>query len=155
VSFQKIVEAEEQGVLYYDPEKCSGCLFCMIVCSFKHFKVISEDKSHVKVFPNPDKPAYFISAHCAHCEYPACEAACPVNAIRKDEKGIVKINTMQCIGCRSCNFACPISIPHYDPILKISLKCDLCEGDPWCVKFCTTGALHYIPRKEARKLTRS
>ena len=69
--------------------------------------------------------------------------------------GIVKINTMQCIGCRSCNFACPISIPHYDPILKISLKCDLCEGDPWCVKFCTTGALHYIPRKEARKLIKS
>ncbi|MCX8176324.1 MAG: 4Fe-4S binding protein, partial [Candidatus Bathyarchaeota archaeon] len=92
---QKIVKSEEQGVLYYNPEKCSGCLLCMVVCSFKHFKIISEDKSHVKVFPNPDKFAYFISAHCAHCEYPACEASCPVNAIRKDEKGIVKINTTQ------------------------------------------------------------
>ena len=156
MSLQKTILAEEQKVLFYDPEKCSGCLFCVIACSFYHFGEISLEKSHVEVFSDLDRTSYFISAHCAHCEFPACESACPVNAIKKDpEKGIVKINTMECIGCKACNFGCPISIPHYDSAAKVSYKCDLCDGDPWCVKFCTTGAIQYLPRKEARKLVKT
>jgi Fe-S-cluster-containing hydrogenase component 2 len=24
------------------------------------------------------------------------------------------------------------------------VKCDLCEGDPYCVKYCETGAIQYV-----------
>jgi len=45
--------------------------------------------------------------------------------------------------------ACPygnISI-HKDE--RKMLKCDLCGGDPECVKFCATGAIQYVRREIA------
>jgi Fe-S-cluster-containing dehydrogenase component len=29
------------------------------------------------------------------------------------------------------------------------MKCELCGGDPQCVRFCPTGALKFMPKKEA------
>ena len=29
------------------------------------------------------------------------------------------------------------------PEKKVVIKCDLCDGDPVCVKFCPTGAIKY------------
>jgi len=29
------------------------------------------------------------------------------------------------------------------------VKCDLCEGEPYCVKYCETGALRYIEAEDA------
>ena len=146
---------KEQLVLYFDEEKCSGCLSCMIACSYSHFGVIDLTKAHIRIVENPDKPASFIAAHCAHCEHPICEASCPTGALKKSEEtGIVTINEMLCIGCKSCNYACPLSMPWFDEEAGVSRKCDLCQelGYPRCVMFCTTGALKLIPRVEARKL---
>ncbi len=28
--------------------------------------------------------------------------------------------------------------------IPITIKCDLCKGDPYCVKFCVPGALQFI-----------
>ena len=32
---------------------------------------------------------------------------------------------------------------------KVACKCDLCGGDPQCVKFCISGALQYVEAEEA------
>lgn len=146
------MDEKSQKVLLYDPKKCSGCLYCMIVCSYSHFYEISLEKAHLEVVRNPFDENSFINAHCAHCHYPYCEAACPTDpkAIYKDEKtGFVLINPSLCIGCKSCNYACPLSIPHFDETLKVSVKCDACEGDFLCAKYCSTGALRVVTREEA------
>ena len=139
-------------VLLFDPRRCTGCRSCEVACSFKHYSVCDYTKSHIRHFFDPPT-GNFETAHCQHCEDPLCEAACPTEAIRKDlTTGIVKINPLKCIGCQACNFACPLSIPRFDAERRVSAKCDLCDGDPECVKFCSTRALRYMSRDEARRL---
>jgi Fe-S-cluster-containing dehydrogenase component len=76
-----------------------------------------------------------------------------VDAIHKDdETGIVKINSIECIGCQTCNIVCPPRIPKFFPERKVSIKCDLCDGDPACVKYCSTMAISYVTREEADKI---
>ena len=36
----------------------------------------------------------------------------------------------------------------YDPETKKATKCDLCAGDPQCVKVCPSGALSYVPWRD-------
>ena len=57
--------------------------------------------------------------------------------------GIWNIDDGQCIGCGTCAEECPFGaiIVHQDS--KSPFKCDLCKGDPACVKSCPTGALKY------------
>jgi Fe-S-cluster-containing hydrogenase component 2 len=32
---------------------------------------------------------------------------------------------------------------HFENLQHVAVKCDLCGGDPKCVKNCMAGALHY------------
>ncbi|MHA1835683.1 MAG: 4Fe-4S dicluster domain-containing protein [Candidatus Odinarchaeia archaeon] len=144
---------DEQKVLFYDPELCSGCSYCMLACSYEHFKVLDYNLSNLWIYPDPDRPFYYIGIHCSHCDDPICMAACPVEAISKDEEtGWVTIDQTKCIGCRTCNIMCPISAPWKNQERKVSFKCDFCKGDPKCAKFCPTGAISVKTRKEAREL---
>lgn len=143
----------DQQVIVFDPEKCTGCTYCMISCSFKHYGLTSFGKSHIKIIDNPERPKIgFIGIHCIHCEDPHCLASCPVEAITKDDRtGLVNINSTKCIGCKACMIACPISNPSFDEERRVVVKCDFCDGDPLCVKFCTAEALKKTTRGLARK----
>ena len=44
-----------------------------------------------------------------------------------------------------CIIACPFGGPSIDPFDRSTVKCDLCDGDPECVKFCPNEALKFIP----------
>ena len=49
-----------------------------------------------------------------------------------------------CMGCRMCMVACPFGAITFDMDRRQVIKCDLCgSDDPWCVRFCETGALTY------------
>ena len=139
-------------ILVHDPSKCTGCCQCMIACSYKHFKVFDLNQALLYVNEDPTQPGRFINAHCSHCIHPMCMAACPKDAIYRDEKGIVRISPLKCVGCGICSYACPISIPRKHPRLNIYVKCDLCDGDPMCVKMCSAEALKLLPREEAFKV---
>jgi Fe-S-cluster-containing hydrogenase component 2 len=58
------------------------------------------------------------------------------------------VDTDLCIGCGMCSIACPLGGITVDADAGHAVKCDLCGGDPLCVKFCAYGALTYIPRHE-------
>ncbi len=43
-----------------------------------------------------------------------------------------------------CFLFCPSGAISIDPNTLLPIKCDLCGGDPECVKACPTGALDFI-----------
>ena len=145
-------KSAEQLVLFYDPDRCTGCRFCMISCAVGHYNELNMDKALLFTFFDEGKEL-FESAQCQHCEDPVCLNSCPEEAIEKDEdSGIVTINPMKCIGCGICVQSCPISNPWMNEDLSIAVKCDFCDGDPKWAKYCYPRATRVMTREEAYKL---
>jgi Fe-S-cluster-containing hydrogenase component 2 len=70
---------------------------------------------------------------------------CPVKAISRDEDlQYVKVDYDICIGCRSCVAVCPFGAMSYNTKDKQVFKCDLCDGDPQCVRFCDRKAVDFV-----------
>jgi Fe-S-cluster-containing dehydrogenase component len=142
-------------VIIHDPDKCTGCGQCMIGCAYKHYKTFDRRWGLLYVNESPDRKGFYVNANCQHCVYPMCLASCPKDAIYKNEKGIVMIAPMLCVGCGTCNQACPIAVPRLDEERMVFVKCDFCDGDyPACVQMCSTNALSLLPRKEAFELVK-
>jgi Fe-S-cluster-containing dehydrogenase component len=43
-----------------------------------------------------------------------------------------------------CIFVCPFGAPSFDPVDRVTIKCDICEGDPQCAKFCPSEAIQFL-----------
>lgn len=140
-------------VLAVDPNLCTGCRVCELVCSLNKEGECNPRKSRIRVL-KMDKEGFDFPLFCQHCGEPLCREVCPVNAITRDGKtGAMVLNEKVCIGCRSCSLACPFGVISYDSEKGVSRKCDLCEGEPKCVMFCETGALRY-ERPEVTEMLR-
>ena len=85
---------------------------------------------------------------CAQCHDYPCISSCPEDALSVNKKtGAVIVDKEKCTACGACIRACPGAIPHMHPTEDYVLICDLCGGDPQCVKACQEGkwdALHII-----------
>ena len=129
--------------LMIKPEKCVSCRTCELVCSFGHHEEFNPTLSAVSVFNYEDN---FISVPimCMQCDEACCMEVCPVEAISRDEDGVVKMDPDKCIVCKLCMNACPLGNISYSPITKKVFKCDYCDGDPECVKYCKGGALEFV-----------
>lgn len=131
-------------VLTVDPEKCTGCRICEIACSVNKEGAANPRLSRIKVI-KWEMEGFYVPMFCQQCEDPLCAAVCPVNAVSRDEYlGRVFVNEELCVGCRACISACAFGAVGYDQEQKRALRCDLCDGDPVCVKFCDTRALQYV-----------
>lgn len=72
-------------------------------------------------------------------------AVCPKEAIFRDaELARVAIDYDRCISCRLCISACPFGAMGFDAERQKVFKCDLCGGDPQCVRFCYPKSLDYV-----------
>lgn len=121
-----------------DFSKCSGCRRCEIACSFLHEGKVWPEASRIRVFML--LPGVEIPHFCVQCEDYPCVEACPVKALSiSDETGAVIVNNEACVGCGNCIKACPGAVPHMHPEKGVILICDLCGGDPKCVKVCREG----------------
>ena len=56
----------------------------------------------------------------------------------------LRFDSTKCIGCRLCVAVCPFGAMNYNAIDKKVFKCDLCEGEPNCVRFCEVKAIDYV-----------
>lgn len=125
---------------------CTGCGACLQACSNRAVGGYSPRLARLKILSEKEnlvnRPLV-----CTQCEKPFCLLVCPVGAISKaEETGIVLVDKETCIGCGNCVSACPDGMIKLDGNGK-SDKCDLCEGNPLCVKYCLPGALK-LTRKE-------
>ncbi|MHA1783950.1 MAG: 4Fe-4S dicluster domain-containing protein [Candidatus Helarchaeota archaeon] len=126
-------------------EKCIGCRLCEMICSLHNENNINPSRSRIEVItvsPEIDIPVY-----CYQCTDAPCASVCPVNAITRNKDGVMEINKETCINCRACTKACPFGCIGINSDGKI-FKCDLCGGEPECVKICPTHALKYEQPEE-------
>ena len=132
--------------LIIDFEKCTGCRICEMACSLSHKKICSTTQSAIHII-KWEKEGINVPMVCQQCEKALCQEVCPVDgAIYRDpETGAMLVDIEKCLGCRMCIVACPFGGSSLDIVGRKIIKCDLCEGDPECVKFCEPQALQYLP----------
>jgi Fe-S-cluster-containing hydrogenase component 2 len=82
---------------------------------------------------------------CQQCQDAPCQIGCPVGAISRDEgMGRVTVDYTTCIGCRTCVSVCPFGAMNFNTVDRKVIKCDLCDGDPQCVRFCEVKAVDFV-----------
>lgn len=130
-------------MLHVTPQKCTACKNCELACSFWHSNGYLPSP-RIKVFRRAGLETGHGVVVCFQCDKAACVAACPANALwRNLDTGAIFHIRDRCIRCGSCVAACPFGNMHWDAVANLPAKCDLCDGDPACAKFCPTGALEY------------
>ncbi|MBI4768623.1 MAG: 4Fe-4S dicluster domain-containing protein [Deltaproteobacteria bacterium] len=138
-------------ILTVNPELCTSCKLCELVCSVKKEGVSDPSRSRIHVFIR-EMEGLFLPVFCRHCRNPVCASVCPVEAIAFDPSlGRVLFDEDVCTGCGECLEACPLGGARWDTEQEKPLRCDFCEGDPSCVKYCSTGALQYVEADESVK----
>jgi len=133
-------------VLVFDPDHCTGCGLCEVMCSLVHTETCNPARSRIRILKMEEKGVN-IQTFCQQCEDAACIAACPVSAINRNRSsGRVEIDDELCIKCKECITACPYKGIYFDGIDDKMIKCDLCGGDPKCVMFCETKAIEFLEK---------
>ncbi len=132
----------EKTSLRFEKKDCMGCHACEIACKQEHGLGVGPRLVRVKE-QSPD----FIPVYCRHCARPPCGEACPVDAISRNDQGIVLIDADLCIGCGECVGACPFGAMQFEDKREIAVKCDLCihrlreNKQPACMSVCPTGCI--------------
>ena len=135
-------------VLFINPEKCTGCMACLMACSMQQGETVGPAKSMILPV-RLRKQEINIPVVCRQCAKPLCVDVCPMGALSRDEKtGAVVVDPDLCIACGMCMIVCPLGGISVDTEVGHSLKCNLCEGDPECAKVCAYRAIEYIPEEE-------
>jgi len=130
--------------LYIDYQKCTGCRLCELVCAVFHDGISNPARSRIKVM-KWEAEGLYIPMTCQQCQDAPCMNVCPVKAISRDEElGRVFVDYDVCIGCRSCVAVCPFGAMNFNIRDKQVFKCDLCDGEPQCVRFCEEKAIDYL-----------
>lgn len=137
-----------------DPQKCNGCGVCELVCSASKDKVFNRQISRIKVVKV--EPTIDMALACLLCENPPCVRSCSRKALKQEEEtGVILVDKNKCNGCAWCIQACEFGVITYDSHKKATIVCDLCEGDPLCVKYCVQEALQLTTMDKIAEKTRN
>jgi len=147
---------EQEGArLVYNPEVCTGCGLCDLMCSLYHEGEQGQALSRGELLG--DRITSEFTFHvCRQCPSPECHDACPNRdeALCIDETiGITYINPDECDGCGACIDACSFDPPgiKMHPEKDIAFTCDLCRNraeGPICVEYCSFDALSLANKEE-------
>jgi anaerobic dimethyl sulfoxide reductase subunit B len=151
-----------QYAFSFDVSRCSGCMACTVACQDQNDFASDEIVAfrHVTKYEEGEYPTpriLYFSLSCQHCGDAPCLTVCPTGAIsREREDGVVLVDRDLCVGCHSCELACPFGAPKFPENGKMA-KCDLCyirhENDlkPACVRVCPAQALDVGPIEDLSK----
>ena len=143
------------------PDRCTGCRVCELACSEIHEDKFQPSKARIQVL-SFDETVQDVPMVCQQCVDAPCLEACPQDALSRDANtDAVVLDSDLCIQCGSCIRACVVGrdevavedkvVIRFDSETQLPLKCDLCNGDPQCVKFCPTEALVFTEEPVAKE----
>ncbi len=138
-------KTEMMKIIKVRGERCTGCRVCELVCSLEKAGIFNPQKSRIKIFEDRTKGTEIASV-CQMCDPAPCIDVCPAGALGKDSKaGTLIVNREMCIGerCLNCASECPYGAITWDVAGGSLICCDLCGGDPECVKVCRFRALTF------------
>lgn len=127
----------------------------MLACVVSHEGGFGYAAARIKV-TKIETEGLDVPSVCRLCKRPGCAAACPTGALTRDPGlGVVRLNEEECIACGACADGCPFGMVTMHPSTGLPLICDLCDGDPACVKRCAPGAIRWggsdEPARERRE----
>ena len=113
-----------------DPQKCSGCHLCEMVCSLFHLSLINTEKSAIRIKKDDLDTSLNTPLLCRQCKEMKCLAGEKVT--KALEKRLFFWNQIR---AERCPFD---ALSVHD---ETAYHCDLCGGDPQCIKVCTPKAI--------------
>jgi carbon-monoxide dehydrogenase iron sulfur subunit len=112
-------------------EKCSGCQLCEMVCSLFHTGIINTEKSAIRIWRDDLETSMSTPIVCRQCKEMKC-----LEGEEADEGHERKKFLWNKARAKRCPF-------HAVNLFgENAYHCDLCGGNPRCVKVCTPEALH-------------
>lgn len=118
-------------------EHCIGCKLCQLACSGVKEAVFNPLLARLFVTSYYSRGQLRVEARvCTLCG--ACTEACPTGALVFENERL-KFDPEACTSCNICVDRCPEKV--ITPRPEGVAVCDLCAGDPSCVKWCPHGAL--------------
>ncbi|MBS4022198.1 MAG: dimethylsulfoxide reductase subunit B [Dethiobacter sp.] len=158
----------KQYGFYLDADGCIGCNACVMACKDKNNLSVGslwrriyesegggfEEQGHGL---NANVYAFYITISCNHCGNPSCVLSCPEKAlIKREEDGLVILDSEICTGCEACTLSCPYGALHFSKETGKAGKCDGCldllaAGEaPACVAACPMRVLDFGPLAQLR-----
>ena len=135
-------------IVWVDLERCVGCRNCEWACSFYQDGHFRREQSNITVNLYPEE-RFVATLTCVQCEKPLCAKICPVGVITRDpETQAMIVDESRCLGCKMCVQICPFGNIQMNQERHVAQKCNACEGEPKCVRFCMAQALQYVEVKE-------
>jgi carbon-monoxide dehydrogenase iron sulfur subunit len=138
---------KEDVRIFFRPERCVGCLSCLLACQMEALG--ASEIEGVPVGVKPDE-RMMVTYHqgtpwlwkCQQCASAPCAEACISGSLRQ-EPGGVSHDPERCVGCGSCSLVCPFGMIRPLEGQDRMTKCNLCreEAVPPCVRACMTKAL--------------
>jgi len=162
--------ARRAGRLRAYPERCQGCLACVVACSLVHEGRVDPVHARLRVIVDPLLAEHEVRV-CHQCRRAPCAAACPrgaisfihtsrVNPSQRPASGELLsmadrplgggsqggasfwvVDAAACDGCGQCVAACPFQVLMLAYEGDTVRLCDTCHGAPECVASCPAGAL--------------
>ncbi len=121
------------------PAQCTGCLLCEVACVRVHHPGYGERRARLRIEPPPlgDELKPHRPVVCTLCG--RCVEACTTGALTIASEGRLTLEKRLCTQCGACVEACPFHLIFAED--EYPIFCDLCDGDPECVKWCKRGAI--------------
>jgi anaerobic carbon-monoxide dehydrogenase iron sulfur subunit len=134
--------------------KCTGCHMCELACSAWHEGGFQPSLSRLRVVVNPTagKSKGYV---CLQSACRKCVPVCPVGALTESD-GLVKVDEDLCDACSgrpggpACVDVCPMGVIAIHPTTGKAFKCDLCDGEPQCIRYCQNPEVAAVSLKADR-----
>lgn len=111
-------------------DRCIDCERCVEACASTNEVPKYGYRTRILQRDVPDAVAgkrEFIPVLCNQCDLPQCTRVCPTKATYKNKQnGIVMMDTAKCIGCLTCQEACPYNARYFNEEKQAVDKCNFC-----------------------------